>query len=146
MLNALPLLGDAPFLAVNGDIYSDLDYTVLPPQPQGLAYLVMIDNPAHHPDGDFLLDTQGQLHAEGAPRLTFSGIGMYRRELFEGWRGSIGAATGADATPPRFKLAPLLRAAMAAGQVHGTHHRGTWADVGTPARLADLDTSLRRQP
>jgi MurNAc alpha-1-phosphate uridylyltransferase len=146
MLNALPLLGDAPFLAINGDIYSDLDYATLPPQPQGLAYLVMVDNPAHHPDGDFLLDAQGQLHAEGAPRLTFSGIGVYRRGLLQGWRGSIGAATGADATPPRFKLAPLLRAAMAAGQVHGTHHRGTWADVGTPARLADLDTYLRRQP
>jgi MurNAc alpha-1-phosphate uridylyltransferase len=146
MLNALPLLGEAPFLAVNGDICSDLDYATLPLQPQGLAHLVMVDNPAHHPDGDFLLDAQGQLHADGTPRLTFGGIGVYRRELLEGWRESIGTATGADDTPPRFKLAPLLRAAMAAGRVHGTHHRGAWTDVGTPARLADLDTDLRRRP
>jgi MurNAc alpha-1-phosphate uridylyltransferase len=143
MLNALALLGDAPFIAVNGDIHSDVDYASLPPEPQGLAHLLMVDNPAHHPEGDFLLDAHGRLHAEGAPRLTFSGIGVYRRELLGDWQATIGDAPGADAVPPRFRLAPLLRAAMAAGRVHGSHHHGHWTDVGTPARLAELDARLR---
>ncbi|SEJ33531.1 N-acetylmuramate alpha-1-phosphate uridylyltransferase MurU [Frateuria terrea] len=143
MYNALPLLGEEPFIAVNGDIHSDVDYAALPPQPRGLAHLVMVGNPAHHPHGDFMLDAQGLLHAEGEPRLTFSGIGVYRRALLQDWRTTIGDAPGAEATPPRFKLAPLLRGAMAAGQVHGSHHRGSWTDVGTPARLADLDARLR---
>jgi MurNAc alpha-1-phosphate uridylyltransferase len=143
MLNALPLLGEAPFIAVNGDIHSDADYAALPSEPQGLAHLLMVDNPAHHPDGDFMLDAHGRLHAEGTPRLTFSGIGVYRRELLQDWRTAAGDTAG-DTGPPRFRLAPLLRAAMAAGQVHGTHHHGSWTDVGTPARLADLDARLRR--
>jgi MurNAc alpha-1-phosphate uridylyltransferase len=143
MLNALPLLGDAPFIAVNGDIHSDVDYAGLPPQPQGLAHLVMVDNPEHHPLGDFALDADGRLHAEGDPRLTFSGIGVYRPELLRGWRVAAGEAAATEAAPARFKLAPLLRAAMAAGQVRGTHHHGTWTDVGTPARLAELDRRLR---
>jgi len=143
MLNALSLLGDAPFLAVNGDIHSDLDYASLPVEPQGLAHLVMVDNPAHHPDGDFRLDAHGLLHDDGAPRLTFSGIGVYRRELLQDWRGTIGDAAGADARPPRFKLAPLLRAAMTGGLVSGARHHGAWTDVGTPARLAELDSHLR---
>jgi MurNAc alpha-1-phosphate uridylyltransferase len=144
MLNALALLGDAPFIAVNGDVHSDVDYASLPPEPQGLAHLLMVDNPAHHPHGDFVLDAHGRLHAEGAPRLTFSGIGVYRRELLGDWRTTIGDVPGANAVPPRFRLAPLLRAAMAAGQVHGSRHRGHWTDVGTPARLAELDARLRR--
>jgi len=144
MLNALSLLGDAPFLALNGDIHSDLDYASLPTEPQGLAHLVMVDNPAHHPQGDFALDAQGRLHAEGAPRLTFSGIGVYRRELLQDWPGIIGDTPGAGARPPRFKLAPVLRAAMADGRVRGTHYEGAWTDVGTPARLAGLDAQLRQ--
>jgi MurNAc alpha-1-phosphate uridylyltransferase len=144
MLNALPLLGEAPFIAVNGDIHSDVDYATLPAEPPGLAHLIMVDNPAHHPEGDFMLDAHGPLHAGGMPRLTFSGIGVYRRELLANWHAVIGDAAGADAKPPRFKLAPLLRAAMASGQAYGTHHRGAWTDVGTPARLAELDARLRQ--
>lgn len=143
MLNALPLLGGEPFVAVNGDIHSDVDYASLPQRPPGLAHLVMVDNPAHHPQGDFVLDAGGRLHGDGAPRLTFSGIGVYRRELLQDWRATIGDAPGTEATPPRFRLAPLLRTAMAAGQVHGAHHSGRWTDVGTPARLAELDLRLR---
>ena len=144
MLDALPLLGEAPFIAVNGDIHSDVDYARLPAEPRGLAHLVMVDNPAHHPDGDFRLDADGALHAEGTPRLTFSGIGVYRRELLLGWREAVGDAAGARDRPPRFRLAPLLRTAMARGQVHGVHHHGSWTDVGTPARLAGLDLRLHR--
>ena len=118
------------------------DFAALPYPPEGLAHLLMVDNPAHNPDGDFVLDGAGRLHAEGADKLTFAGIGVYRPALLDGWREVIGAAPGAEADPPRFKLAPLLRAAMQAGRVSGAHHRGRWTDVGTPQRLAELEQSL----
>ena len=140
--NALPLLGDAPFIAVNGDVWCDADFATLPREPAGIAHLLLVDNPVHNPDGDFALDAQGRLHDEGDGKLTFSGIGVYRPALFDGWRDVIGNAPGASETPPRFKLAPLLRAAMARGEVTGTHHRGRWTDVGTPQRLAELDAAL----
>jgi MurNAc alpha-1-phosphate uridylyltransferase len=142
MLHALPLLGDAPFLAVNGDIWCDFDFARLPRDPAGLAHLLLVDNPAHHPRGDFALDANARLHDAGDARLTFAGIGIYRPPLFAGWREVIGPATGADETPPRFKLAPLLRAAMARELVTGERHPGRWTDVGTPARLAELDSRL----
>ncbi|MBW8312013.1 MAG: nucleotidyltransferase family protein [Rhizobium sp.] len=138
MLHALPLLGDAPFLAVNGDIWSDYDFAKLPREPAGEAHLVLVDNPAHHCEGDFALLPDGQVQAAGEARLTFSGIGVYRPSLFEGWRSTIGAAAGVELDPPRFRLAPLLRAAMRAGRVTGEHFRGEWTDVGTPERLAAL--------
>lgn len=141
MCNALPLLGAAPFIAVNGDTWTDYDFARLPAAPVGDAHLVLVDNPAQHPTGDFALRGD-RIEADGASRLTFSGIGVYRPALFDGWRDIIGAAPGADATPPRFKLAPLLRAAMARGAVTGEHHTGAWTDVGTPERLAQLDHSL----
>jgi len=102
---------------------------------------VLVDNPPQHPRGDFALE-RGRVEPDGPTRLTFSGIGIYRPGLFDGWREVIGAAAGAEATPPRFKLAPLLRAAMARGAVGGEHHRGAWTDVGTPERLAQLDAVL----
>lgn len=142
MLHAFELLGDdAPLLAVNGDIWTDYDFARLPTRPVGDAHLVLVDNPAHHPDGDFALDG-GRVSGHGQTRLTFAGIGVYRRSLFDGWRDVIGSAAGADDSPPRFKLAPLLRAAMASGRISGEHHRGRWTDVGTPQRLAELDQSL----
>ena len=143
MHNALGLLADAPFLAVNGDVWTDFDFALLPAEPPGLAHLVLVDNPPQHPAGDFALHDDGRVDSDGEPRLTFAGIGMYRASLFDDWRSIIGDAPGVDETPPRFKLAPLLRAAMARGQVAGTHHAGRWTDVGTPERLAELDASLR---
>ena len=143
MLQALRWLGDEPFLAVNGDIWCDHDLASLPKQPPVLVHLVMVDNPLQHPGGDFALDDEGRLHSEGETRLTFAGIGVYRRELLEGWRGIVDDAPGANETPPRFKLAPLLRAAMRSGRATGEHHRGRWTDVGTPERLTQLDRQLR---
>lgn len=139
--NALPLLGDAPFLAVNGDIWTDYDFARLPREPQGQAHLVLVDNPPQHPRGDFALRA-GRVVDDGEPKHTFAGIGVYRPSLFDGWRGVIGPVPGADETPPRFKLVPLLRVAMAQGGVGGEHHRGRWTDVGTPERLAQLDAEL----
>ncbi|HST43927.1 MAG TPA: nucleotidyltransferase family protein [Luteimonas sp.] len=144
MLNALALLGDgeAPFIALNGDIWSDHPLAGLP-VPGGSAHLVLVDNPEHNPQGDFVLRAGGGVHAGSGARLTFSGIGVYRARLFHDWRGSIGDVAGAAATPPRFRLAPLLHAAIARGEVSGEHHRGAWTDVGTPQRLAALDARLR---
>ncbi len=127
---ALPLLGDGPFLVVNGDIWTDYPYARLRHSPPGLAHLVLVDNPPQHPRGDFAL-VDGQVLADGDPRFTFSGIGVYRPELF------------AACSPGKFPLAPLLRTAMAEGQVSGEHYTGRWFDIGTPERLAQLDALLR---
>jgi MurNAc alpha-1-phosphate uridylyltransferase len=151
MLHALPLLGEQ-FHAVNADIHADFDFARLPREPAGLAHLVLVDNPAHHPRGDFWLDAAGGVHGgEDAPspaarRLTFAGIGAYRAGLFDDWRTVVGASPGAALDPPRFPLAPLLRAAMRRGRVTGERHGGAWTDVGTPERLAALDARLRRDP
>lgn len=145
MHNALPWLlaeGDAPFLAINGDIWCDFELARLPREPRGDAHLVLVDNPAHHPGGDFVLQAGGRVVADGESKLTFAGIGVYRARLLEGWREVIGDRAGADETPPRFPIAPLLRAAMARGAVSGEHHAGRWTDVGTPQRLAELEAAL----
>lgn len=142
MLNALPLLGPEPFIAVNGDIWTDADFGALPEAPHGLAHLLLVDNPVQHPDGDFALGDNGFVHEQGEPRLTFSGVGVYRPALLEGWREVICDAAGAEQTPPRFRLVPLLRVAMQRGLVGGAHHRGQWTDVGTPQRLDALNRAM----
>jgi N-acetyl-alpha-D-muramate 1-phosphate uridylyltransferase len=129
---ALPLLGAEPFLVVNGDTFSDIDYqqlmTALP--SNGLAHLVMVDNPIQHPNGDFALE-DGLVKSEGNSQLTFSGVGVYHSDLF------LPVKRG-DAA----KLAPLLRNAMLEQRVSGRHHHGKWYDIGTPQRLAELDAQL----
>jgi len=132
ILRALPLLDLGPFLVINGDVWSDIDLACLDLAAGDLAHLVMVDNPSHHPRGDFHLADR-RLHADGEPRLTFSGIGAYRRELFAGCQ------------PGAFPLAPLLRDAMRAGRVSGEYHPGQWVDVGTPQRLADVEQTLSAQ-
>lgn len=141
MLHALPLLGDAPFLLVNGDVWTDYDFARLPRDPDGLAHLVMVDRPPQATQGDFALDADGRVRSEGENRLTYAGIGVYRPQLLDGWRSHTTDA-GADESPPRFRLAPILRAYMAQGLITGEHHRGRWTDVGTPERLAGLEREL----
>lgn len=142
MLHALPLLGEEPFLLVNGDVWTDYDFARLPREPQGLAHLVMVDCPPQATHGDFALDAAGFVRSDGEHRLTYAGLGVYRPQLFDGWRGHNRDA-GADESPPRFRLAPILRAHMANDAITGEHHRGRWTDVGTPERLAALDAQLR---
>jgi MurNAc alpha-1-phosphate uridylyltransferase len=135
---ALPLLGDAPFIVANGDVWSDFDFARLVARAASpdfrdfeLAHLVLVANPPHHPRGDFGL-VAGRLDPDAGERFTYSGIGLFRPALFAG-------------TPARTKakLAPLIVAAAARGAVTGEMHYGRWEDVGTPERLAALDRSLR---
>ena len=142
LLHALPHLGDGPFLVVDGDIWCDVDFRTLPQNPEGDAHLVLVDNPPQHPQGDFHLDNAGRVHRRGYPIHTYSGIGVYRAGILDGWREVIGDLPGAELDPPRFPLAPLLFAAADAGRVRGQYHGGSWTDVGTPARLAELDARL----
>lgn len=131
IFRALPLLGDEPFVVVNGDIWTDYDFASLRRPLTGLAHLVLIDNPAHHPTGDFsLVDGQVLDDDSAGHRLTYSGIAILHPELF------AGCEAGA------FKLAPLLRDAMREGQVTGEHFSGRWVDVGTHERLAELEQLL----
>ena len=126
---ALPLLGDGPFLVVNGDVATDFPFASLRNRHDGLAHLVLVENPPHHPQGDFALQGD-KVTAGGEPKFTFSGIGVYRPELFEGCK------------PGKFPLAPLLREAMATGLVSGQIHPGFWMDIGTVERLRELDERL----
>jgi N-acetyl-alpha-D-muramate 1-phosphate uridylyltransferase len=126
---ALPLL-DAPcFAVINADVFTDFDYGRLVPVVEDLrlgddrAHLVLVDNPEHHPHGDFAL-AGGRVLSDGGSRFTFSGIAVYRRELFADVARDVPA-----------KLAPLLYACVGARKASGEHHVGRWIDVGTPERL-----------
>lgn len=133
---ALPLLGNEPFLVVNGDVLTDIDFAAAVQVASQLrsrqqsAYLWLVENPAHHLSGDFTLHSDGKVASggENGKMLTFSGVGVYDPQLFA-------------RTPPRqsTKLAPLLRQAMDEGRVGGIEHRGLWLDVGTVERLAEAN-------
>lgn len=145
---ALPFFKNQPFLVVNGDIWCDWD----PAQARAsadalrqrgaLAWLLLVNNPPHHPDGDFVLTTVADVTLPGllsddnhiGPALTFSGIGVYCPELFAN-------------VPPHqpVALAPLLRTAMEQNRIIGARHHGDWIDVGTPERLNLLDQRLARR-
>ncbi len=131
IFRALPLLGDQPFMVVNGDVWTDYDFSALRVPLAGLAHLVLIDNPEHHPQGDFsLIDGQVRDSSDAGTRLTYSGIAILHPKLFAGCQAGA------------FKLAPLLRAAMEQGQVTGEHFTGQWVDVGTHERLAQVEQLL----
>jgi MurNAc alpha-1-phosphate uridylyltransferase len=134
--NALDLLGNQAFLVVNGDIYTDVDFSrcsaraATMVKENRLAHLVLVDNPKQHSTGDFALE--GQLvRNDGAQKLTFSGVGVYQPSLF------AHIVKGQPA-----KLAPILREAMLKQQVSGEHFKGEWHDIGTPERLMALDVQL----
>ena len=126
IFQALPLLGAGPFVLVNGDIHTDFDFKTLRIAEHSLAQLVLVPNPPQHPRGDFAL-LGHDLGEQGATRLTYAGIGLYRPQLFAG------------CAPGRFQLLPLLREAIAAGRLQGELYRGEWSDVGTVERLAALN-------
>jgi MurNAc alpha-1-phosphate uridylyltransferase len=130
IFRAVPLLGPGPFLVVNADIWTDIDFAALALEEGAQARLLLIPNPPHHPRGDFGLE--GDLVvSRDTDRYTYSGVGVYRPEFFGG------------CTAGRFPLLPLLNRAIAAAAVRGQVHRGEWCDVGTVERLASLDARLR---
>ena len=130
IFRAVPLLGPGPFLVVNADIWTDIDFAALSLEERAHARLVLIPNPPHHPRGDFGLD--GDLVVDrDRERFTYSGVGVYRPEFFAGCPAE------------RFPLLPVLNRAIAARLVRGQVHRGEWCDVGTAERLASLDARVR---
>jgi N-acetyl-alpha-D-muramate 1-phosphate uridylyltransferase len=131
LFQALPLLGDGPFLLVNGDVFTDIDFAALRIAPDDLAQLVLVPNPPQHLNGDFWLSSEGRIQSEDGERLTYSGVALLRPELFAG------------AMPGRFPLLPWLVRARDAGRLGGQRHDGQWMDIGTPERLAQLDGQLR---
>ena len=130
IFRAVPLLGPGPFLVVNADIWTDIDFAAVALEAHAHARLLLIPNPPHHPRGDFGLE--GDLVVtRDTDRYTYSGVGVYRPEFFGG------------CTAGRFPLLPLLNRAIADGLVRGEVHRGEWCDVGTVERLASLDARVR---
>lgn len=131
---ALPLLGDKPFLVVNADILFDYPLAKLRNKAIDLAHLILIDNPSHHPQGDFCLHGSGLLSEQGEKKLTFSGIGVYRPELFA--EVEVGCP---------LKLRPLLNQAMKQRRIGGEYFNGLWLDIGTPQRLQEVAGELSLQ-
>ncbi|MDP2179026.1 N-acetylmuramate alpha-1-phosphate uridylyltransferase MurU [Methylicorpusculum sp.] len=132
IIKALPLLGSSPFLVVNGDIATDFPFASLRTLEINLAHLILVNNPVHHPDGDFGLDQTNNVVNDAPVKLTFSGIGVYSPALFEG------------CLPGKQKLAPLLRSAIEQQRITGQKFEGFWLDIGTPERLLELDHHYRR--
>ena len=132
IVNALPLLGDSPFILVNGDIWTHFDFSVLVKRSlaNSLGHLVLVSNPRHHPQGDFYLD-RGKLTNEGVEALTYSGIGLFSPGLFS------------DLAPGKRPLAPILREAISSSQLTAEKYTGTWVDVGTSERLSQLNADLK---
>ena len=132
IVKALPLLGEGPFLVVNGDIWCPFPFARLIecfPLDAG-AHLVLVPNPPHHADGDFSLE-QGRVHSKGPASFTFSGVAVYRPDFFSGL------------TAAKQPLKPLLDAGIVESKVTGEIYTGTWVDVGTPQRLQALDEACR---
>ena len=131
IVKALPLLGDDPFLVVNGDIWSDYTYTNQSPLTgDTLAHLVLVGNPEHHSEGDFALSDNASISTTGDNKFTFSGIGYYHPDLFK------------DLRQGKRALRPLFNETIEQGIVTGEFHDGDWRDIGTPERLATLDAEL----
>ncbi len=131
---ALPLLGHAPFLVINGDISCDFPLQNLLNKQVDLAHLILVDNPAHHPEGDFALQAETLVAQNGSPKYTYSGIGLYHPDLFN--RIDQGKAA----------LAPLLKSAMRDKRISGELYTGFWMDIGTPERLDVLNNRLQQTP
>ncbi len=130
IFNALPLLGGGPFIVVNGDTWSDIDYGRLTLEAGAHGRIVLVQNPTHNTRGDFGLNGDVVVDRD-VDRYTSAGVGVYRPEFFTG------------CSPGRFPMLPLFKRAIAAQLLRGELHRGEWCDVGTPQRLATLDAEVR---
>lgn len=132
IFNALPLLGAEPFVVVNGDVWTDIDFDRLMLDDAADACLVLVRNPAHNVRGDFALDGDTVLERDvSLQSYTYAGVGVYRPEFFAG------------CSPGKFPLLPLLKRAIAARRLRGWLHQGDWCDVGSIERLKELDARVR---
>jgi N-acetyl-alpha-D-muramate 1-phosphate uridylyltransferase len=122
----LPMLGDAPFIVTNADIYTEFDYRSLPRQLDSDAHLVLVNNPPHNPQGDFAFEN-GRILGDGLQKLTYSGIGLYHPRFFK------------NCNHGRYPLAPLLLQSAQANNLSGQLFNGYWSDVGTPERLEEIN-------
>jgi MurNAc alpha-1-phosphate uridylyltransferase len=132
IINALPLLGDTPFLVVNGDIWTDYPFAQLANKTlteTQRCHLVLVTNPQHNPNGDFSLSS-GLLSDTGSEKYTYSGVGLYHPALF--------ANLPAQSMP----LKPILMKAIELKQAYGEIYQGQWSDIGTVARLSALSKQL----
>jgi MurNAc alpha-1-phosphate uridylyltransferase len=132
IVKALPLLGNETFLVVNGDVWCDYAFDASLRLDDTLAHLILVTNPEHNIEGDFVLDGKS-VKREGKEKLTFSGIGYYDPKLFK------------DQAYGSAPLAPLLRKAMDLGKVSGEKYAGVWRDIGTPERLDEVNSSIDQQ-
>jgi len=132
IFKALPLLGPEPFLVINGDTWSNIDYGHLALEDGATGRIVLVPNPTHHPRGDFGVEGDVVVDRE-VDRFTYSGVGVYRPEFFAG------------CSPGQFPMLPLFKRAIAARLLRGELHRDEWCDVGTPERLAELDAEVRER-
>ena len=130
IFNALPLLGESPFLSVNGDIWTDYPFGRLRAVKCDYAHLVMVPNPGHNPGGDYSLSA-GRIREDGPDKLTFSGIAVYHPRLFEGCK------------PGKFSIVPIHLRTMQERLVTGEAYDGDWSDIGTPERLQAIETRLQ---
>ena len=138
IINALPLLGEQPFLVINGDVFCESDFSELyrvaermqrAENTTVLAHLLLVPSPAHNQQGDFGVDHQGLALAQG--NYTFSGLSVLHPELFKGMEVAF------------LRLAPILRQAMQQNRVSATVERGFWSDVGTLERLQQTERQLQ---
>ena len=134
ILKALPLLGNKPFLVVNGDIKTDIDFSQLDNNIKTLAHLVLVKNPEHNPSGDFTIDSENILaYQTSHDKYTYSGVGIYHPNLF------------LDCVAGKFSVVPLLKQAMNKNLVSGQIHHGQWDDIGTIERLTEINLNCKKK-
>ncbi len=127
ILQALPLLGDEPFVVLSSDVICDFPLQQLPKQPTGLAHLMLVANPDFHPRGDFGLVNE-YVDMQAKPTYTFGNVGVYRKELF------------ASSNPGHFPLNKLLFPAIERRQITGEFYTGSWFNIGTPEQLQEMNS------
>jgi MurNAc alpha-1-phosphate uridylyltransferase len=133
MLKALPLLGNGPFLVVNGDIKTNIDFSKIDNHHNTLAHLILVKNPQHNPSGDFTIDANNRLsYPTNTDRYTYSGVGIYHPDLL------LGCVAG------KFSVVPLLKKAMNKQLVSGQIHHGEWDDIGTIERLTAINLNCKK--
>lgn len=130
IFQALPLLGNHPFIVLSSDVITNYPLQNLPAEPNALAHLVLVDNPSFHPRGDFCLQGETLYRAE-QNQFTFGNVGVYRPELF------------ANCQPGHFRLGDLIIKEVAASRITGEHYCGVWHNLGTPEDLNAVPDTLQ---